>query len=208
MKKRVVKLIVFVLFLAFIVFTLTKIYKTKKEERESYIRSANSEYRECLAIMGACTSDERGVTYSDKKGINIGTLYEKIAFVRVFYPQYQIEYDSIDELLSEYDNFCKTGKRQDKLDLFCSAYEEAIFQADSFHMSYQDMSAIIYELGIGCIVIEDGRVAQKSDMNLVDLSDEQILDACKYFEKYSDVIIDWWMEFKKQSSENGGAIFK
>ena len=158
--------------------------------------------------MGACTSDERGVTYSDKKGINIGTLYEKIAFVRVFYPQYQIEYDSIDELLSEYDNFCKTGKRQDKLDLFCSAYEEAIFQADSFHMSYQNMSAIIYELGIGCIVIEDGRVAKKSDMNLVDLSDEQILDACKYFEKYSDVIIDWWMEFKKQSSENGGAIFK
>lgn len=126
----------------------------------------------------------------------------------MFYPQYQIEYDSIDELLSEYDNFCKTGKRQDKLDLFCSAYEEAIFQADSFHMSYQNMSAIIYELGIGCIVIEDGRVAQKSDMNLVDLSDEQILDACKYFEKYSDVIIDWWMEFKKQSSENGGAIFK
>lgn len=208
MKKRVVKLIVFVLFLAFVVCTLTKYIKQKKEERESYIRSANSEYRECLAIMGACTSDERGVTYSDKKVINIGILYEKIAFVRVFCPQYHIEYDSIDELLNEYDNFCKTGERQDKLDLFCSAYEKAIFHADSFDMSYEDMSAIIYGLGIGCIVIEDGRVAQKSDMNLVDLSDEQILDACKYFEKYSDVIIDWWMEFKKQSNENGGAIFK
>ena len=127
-------MIVFVLFLVFVVCTLTKYIKQKKEERESYIRSANSEYRECLAIMGACTSDERGVTYSDKKVINIGILYEKIAFVRVFCPQYHIEYDSIDDLL--------------------------------------------------------------------------ILDACKYFEKYSDVIIDWWMEFKKQSSENGGAIFK
>lgn len=208
MKKRVVKLIVFVLFLAFIVFTLTKIYKTKKEERESYIRSANSEYRECLAIMGACTSDERGVTYSDKKDINIGTLYEKIAFVRVFCPQYHIEYDSIDELLNEYDNFCKTGERQDKLDLFCSAYEKAIFHADSFDMSYEDMSAIIYGLGIGCYVIEDGRVTKKPDMNLVELSDDQILSVCGYFEEYSDVIIDWWMEFKKQSSENGGAIFK
>ena len=63
MKKRVVKLIVFVLFLAFIVFTLTQIYKTKKEERESYIRSANSEYRECLAIMGACGSMRKDVVY-------------------------------------------------------------------------------------------------------------------------------------------------
>ena len=49
----------------------------------------------------------------------------KIAFVRVFCPQYHIEYDSIDELLNEYDNFCKTGERQDKLDLFCSAYEKS-----------------------------------------------------------------------------------
>lgn len=81
MKKRVVKLIVFVLFLAFIVFTLTKIYKTKKEERESYIRSANSEYRECLAIMGACTSDERGVTYSDKK---VSTLEHFMRKLRLF----------------------------------------------------------------------------------------------------------------------------
>ena len=54
MKKRVVKLIVFVLFFAFIVFTLTQIYKTKK-------RRTRELYKKCKQRISGVFGDNGGV---------------------------------------------------------------------------------------------------------------------------------------------------
>ncbi len=45
-------------------------------------------------------------------------IYLHILEIRVFKPEYEIDYSSIDQLLEEYNSFCDTGNASEILDGF------------------------------------------------------------------------------------------
>ncbi|MGN0245718.1 MAG: hypothetical protein ACI4DK_07115 [Lachnospiraceae bacterium] len=167
----------------------------KNEERLSTIANKNMSYRDCLFIKGVFTYDIHGVTYSEGKKFEKKYLYERIAFIHVFNPEYEVEYTSIDELLYLYDVFCETGDAQDKLDEFCLANEKAESRAYSTALSFNQVESIINYLGAGLIDVIDGEVVENSDYSSRP-SEDDILEACKKYETNSEILNEWYIMWR------------
>jgi hypothetical protein len=166
------------------------VVKRKKEQRIATIEFRNLYYRDCLNIGGLYECDENGVHYTDGWKVGKEKLYKRIAYIRVFVEDADIDYTDVDDLLNEYDLFCKSGEASQKLDDFLELDSKAYWEAHSQCLYFDyDISYIINRILDGSCKIEDGKVVDGEAM--LDFSEEnedsKIIAACKYYEENSEI---------------------
>ena len=152
-------------------------------------------YQDVLSIKGECICSLEGVEYPEGMDVNRLWIYLHILEIRVFKPEYEIDYSSIDQLLEEYNLFCDTGNASEILDGFYLSCLTASSRASAKKMQ-DSIYYIMASLARGSIRIENGKIIEdysKDAANIEDFNDEEIIELCRLFEDNSDVIIDWWM---------------
>ena len=125
-------------------------------------------------------------------------IYARILEIRLFVPEYAIDYTGVDSLLEEYDSFCNTGRNSKILDEFHKDCELAAAQVSEKGIQFDDIVNMMAWLGKGKLKIENGEMIEDKEAGegiyLSDFSDEELMELCRAFENNSDVIIDYMME--------------
>lgn len=171
-------------------------------ERISEMLDANWKYQHDLSIEG--TLDLFSFDFN-LDGINWRSMsvdryliYARILEIRLFVPEYVIDYTSVDQLLEEYDSFCNTGRNSEILDEFHKGCEMAAEQISEKKIRFDDIVSMMAWLGKGKLKIENGEMIEDKEAGegiyLSDFSDEELMELCRMFEDNSDAIIDWWMD--------------
>lgn len=172
----------------------------RQQEREEQLKVyqinlENGMYQDALSIKGECICSLDGVEYPEGMDVNRLWIYLHILEIRVFKPEYEIDYSSIDQLLEEYNSFCDTGNASEILDGFYLSCLTASSRASAKKMQ-DSIYYIMASLARGSIRIEDGKIIEDYSRDVADIedfNDEEIIELCRLFEDNSDVIIDWWM---------------
>ena len=97
-------------------------------ERISEMLDANWNYQHDLSIEGTLDlfSFDFDLDGIDWRSMSVDRylIYARILEIRLFVPEYVIDYTSVDQLLEEYDSFCNTGRNSKILDEFHKGCEE------------------------------------------------------------------------------------
>ncbi|MBO4952784.1 MAG: hypothetical protein J6C99_07750 [Lachnospiraceae bacterium] len=83
-------------------------------------------------------------------------IYARILEIRLFVPEYAIDYTGVDSLLEEYDSFCNTGRNSKILDEFHKDCELAAAQVSEKGIQFDDIVNMMAWLGKGKLKIENG----------------------------------------------------
>lgn len=120
-------------------------------ERISEMLDANWNYQHDLSIEG--TLDLFSFDFN-LDGINWRSMsvdryliYARILEIRLFVPEYVIDYTSVDQLLEEYDSFCNTGRNSKILDEFHKGCEMAAAQVSEKGIQFDDIVNMMAWLG-------------------------------------------------------------
>ena len=158
----------------------------------------NGWYRKALSITGEAKYSWDGIEYPEGMYIDKKSIYTQILEIRLFVPEYAIDYTGVDSLLEEYDSFCNTGRNSKILDEFHKDCEMAATQVSEKGIQFDDIVNMMAWLGKGKLKIEDGEIIEDKEAGegiyLSDFSDEELMELCRTFENNSDVIIDYMME--------------
>lgn len=190
------------------IIAIRKYMDPKREERLFWVTFYNSTYREVLEIKGKYNVSVDGVEYMNQKYIDIDMIYKKIAFIRVFNPESEFNYDDVPTLLKEYDLFCETGDNSEMLDKFDMDDSVAMY---STNYSYWEISQVIDLIQEGDIYISNNEVVRvENDSSKFDEAYLQMVDsvngdeglaACMYYEKHSDLLNAWLKETRSALRE-------
>ena len=158
----------------------------------------NGWYRKALSITGEAKYSWDGIEYPEGMYIDKKSIYTQILEIRLFVPEYVIDYTSVDQLLEEYDSFCNTGRNSKILDEFHKGCGMAAAQVSEKGIKFDDIVNMMAWLGKGKLKIENGEMIEDKEAGegiyLSDFSDEELMELCRTFENNSDVIIDYMME--------------
>ena len=158
----------------------------------------NGCYRKALSITGEAKYSWDGIEYPKGMYIDKKSIYTQILEIRLFVPEYAIDYTGVDSLLEEYDSFCNTGRNSKILDEFHKDCELAAAQVSEKVIQFDDIVNMMAWLGKGKLKIENGEMIEDKEAGegiyLSDFSDEELMELCRAFENNSDVIIDYMME--------------
>ena len=158
----------------------------------------NGWYRKALSITGEAKYSWDGIEYPEGMYIDKKSIYTQILEIRLFVPEYAIDYTGVDSLLEEYDSFCNTGRNSKILDEFHKDCELAAAQVSEKGIQFDDIVNMMAWLGKGKLKIENGEMIEDKEAGegiyLSDFSDEELMELCRAFENNSDVIIDYMME--------------
>ena len=171
-------------------------------ERISEMLDANWKYQHDLSIEGTLDlfSFDFNLDGINWKSMSVDRylIYARILEIRLFVPEYVIDYTSVDQLLEEYDSFCNTGRNSKILDEFHKGCEMAAAQISEKEIQFDDIVSMMAWLGKGKLKIENGEMIEDKEAGegiyLSDFSDEELMELCRMFEGNSDVIIDYMME--------------
>ena len=158
----------------------------------------NGWYRKALSITGEAKYSWDGIEYPEGMYIDKKSIYTQILEIRLFVPEYAIDYTGVDSLLEEYDSFCNTGRNSKILDEFHKGCEMAAAQVSEKGIQFDDIVNMMAWLGKGKLKIENGEMIEDKEAGegiyLSDFSGEELMELCRTFENNSDVIIDYMME--------------
>ena len=136
-------------------------------ERISEMLDANWNYQHDLSIEG--TLDLFSFDFN-LDGINWRSMsvdryliYARILEIRLFVPEYVIDYTSVDQLLEEYDSFCNTGRNSKILDEFHKGCEMAAAQVSEKGIQFDDIVNMMAWLGKGKLKIENGEMIEDKE---------------------------------------------
>ena len=178
--------------------------RIREQVEEEYLNrvaemvNLNGWYRKALSITGEAKYSWDGIEYPEGMYIDKKSIYTQILEIRLFVPEYVIDYTSVDQLLEEYDSFCNTGRNSKILDEFHKGCEMAAAQISEKEIQFDDIVSMMAWLGKGKLKIENGEMIEDKEAGegiyLSDFSDEELMELCRMFEDNSDVIIDYMME--------------
>lgn len=178
--------------------------RIREQVEEEYLNrvaemiNLNGWYRKALSITGEAKYSWDGIEYPEGMYIDKKSIYTQILEIRLFVPEYAIDYTGVDSLLEEYDSFCNTGRNSKILDEFHKDCEMAATQVSEKGIQFDDIVNMMAWLGKGKLKIEDGEIIEDKEAGeriyLSDFSDEELMELCRTFENNSDVIIDYMME--------------
>ena len=167
-------------------------------DRVAEMINLNGRYRKALSITGEAKYSWDGIEYPEGMYIDKKSIYTQILEIRLFVPEYVIDYTSVDQLLEEYNSFCNTGRNSKILDEFHKGCEMAAAQVSEKGIQFDDIVNMMAWLGKGKLKIENGEMIEDKEAGegiyLSDFSDEELMELCRTFENNSDVIIDYMME--------------
>ena len=178
--------------------------RIREQVEEEYLNrvaemvNLNGWYRKALSITGEAKYSWDGIEYPEGMYIDKKSIYTQILEIRLFVPEYVIDYTSVDQLLEEYDSFCNTGRNSKILDEFHKGCEMAAAQISEKEIQFDDIVSMMAWLGKGKLKIENGEMIEDKEAGegiyLSDFSDEELMELCRMFEDNRDVIIDYMME--------------
>ena len=205
-KKRIyIKVLAIVAAVFVIGVIITKTVDKRRQmyrEQISEILDANWNYQHDLSIEGTLDLfsfdfDLDGIDWRSMP-VDRYLIYARILELRLFVPEYAIDYTGVDSLLEEYDSFCNTGRNSKILDEFHKDCELAAAQVSEKGIQFDDIVNMMAWLGKGKLKIENGEMIEDKEAGegiyLSDFSDEELMELCRAFENNSDVIIDYMME--------------
>ena len=143
--------------------------RIREQVEEEYLNrvaemvNLNGWYRKALSITGEAKYSWDGIEYPEGMYIDKKSIYTQILEIRLFVPEYVIDYTSVDQLLEEYDSFCNTGRNSKILDEFHKGCEMAAAQISEKEIQFDDIVNMMAWLGKGKLKIENGEMIEDKE---------------------------------------------